>query len=96
MHTQELLGASAFVAALISFFTIIISLIIMLSRPSVYFDTKNPKYYKVTMMVNSAGAIFFTSLLTDKGVRQRSLMGKIIAVVWIIFIIEMVILLTVD
>lgn len=92
MHTQELFGVSIFIAALICFITIVVNLIIMLSRPSIYFYTENPKYHKVTMIMNSAGAIFFTSLLTNKGISQRSVMGKIIATVWIIFIIEMTVL----
>lgn len=88
MLIMETLG----VTLLASMVSVLAMLLWMAAHSKKYFDKSNERYYKVTMgNANPLNAIFSQDLLSEDGLRWRALIGKVLAVIWVAFVVAVII-----
>lgn len=88
MLIMETLG----VTLLASMISALVMLLWMAAHSKKYFDKSNERYSKITMGGgNPLNAIFFRDLLSEDGLRWRALIGKVLAVIWVAFVLTVII-----
>lgn len=88
MLVMETLG----VTLLASMVSALAMLLWMAARSNKYFDKNNERYYKITMGGgNPLNAVFSRDLLSEDGLRWRALIGKVLAVIWVAFVVVVII-----
>ena len=50
-----------------------------------YFDKQHPDYERLSMG-NQLNAVFFSRLLMDEGMRQRTTVGRVLGAIWLLFV----------
>ena len=81
MQVSTTFVLTMFLSFFVAFF-VAARFVIFLSR---YFDKSHPDYERLSMG-NPLNALFFSRLLTDEGIRQRAMVGKVLGVVWLLFV----------
>lgn len=57
-----------------------------------YFDKKKDRYYKITFgNGNPLNAVFFRDLLSEAGLQWRAMIGKVLTIVWILFVVVIIV-----
>lgn len=88
MVVMETIG----VTLLITMICVLVMVFWMAVHANKYFDTSNEQYVQMTFGgANPLNAIFSSELLSDEGLRWRSLIGKVVAVIWVMFVVVVVI-----